>query len=162
MRRASKALVAVAVIALAAWIFASNRSIVAGDDSQPRIETPSDIVDQIMGLIGTNRIDDAIARNDFLKNTPDARETARGSLIHLRDELGTYRGYDIVAIHRFSPRLQTIHVLAYYDQQPIVLDFGFYNATGHDNGPWTIPFFHIASNAPEELKDVPMDYPGHK
>ena len=117
----------------------------------------------MMNLIGQNKVDDATNMMDGLKNEPDARNAARDKLIHLRDEQGTYRGYDIAATQRFTPQFQTVDVMAYYDQQPVLLRFHFYRP--QNNGTWNVLGFQITTVTQEIvdiLRDTPVDYVARK
>jgi hypothetical protein len=134
----------------------------AQDASAP-VASPTDVVDQIMGLIGQGKIDEAVGMMEGLKAQPELREAARDRLIHLRDEQGPYRGYDVAAVQRFTGQFETLDVLAYYDEQPVLLRFHFYRPQTQNSIKWMVLGFQ-ASTAVQEiteiLKDTPVDYVG--
>ena len=115
-------------------------------------------IDNFMELLSKGKIDDALATIDFYKDQPDAKQIMRDRLIHLSTEQHRYFGYDVVSAQRFSPRLQSVSIIACYDVQPIVFHFDFYHPEAGGNQPWLIPGFSMSENVVEELKDVPVDY----
>jgi hypothetical protein len=127
------------------------------------VAAPTEVVDQIMGLIGQGRIDDGVAMMEGLKNQPDLRQAARDRLIHLRDEEGAYRGYDVAAIQRFTNQFEIMDVLAYYDDQPVLFRFHFYRPQTTENAKWMVLGFQATTSTQEitdVLKDTPVDYVG--
>jgi hypothetical protein len=127
------------------------------------VVNPSDVIDQIMGLIGQGKIDEAVGMMEGLKAQPNLREAARDSLIHLHDEQGPYRGYDIAAIQRFTGQFETADVLAYYDEQPVLLRFHFYRPQKQNDIKWMVLGFQVSTALPEiteVLKDTPVNYVG--
>jgi hypothetical protein len=129
------------------------------------VATPSELVDQIMGLIGQGKIDDSIALMEGLKNQPDLREAARNRLVRLREDEGNYHGYDIAAVQRFTSQFQTLDVLAYYDDQPVLMRLHFYRPQKDDSVKWMVLEFQVHTGLAEitdELKDTPIDYVGRK
>jgi len=132
-------------------------------DASTAVVSPTAVVDQIMGLIGQGKIDDAVGMMEGLKSQLDLREAARDRLIHLRDEQGAYRGYDVAAIQRFTGQFQTMDVLAYYDEQPVLLRFHFYRPQTQNGAKWTVLGFQVSTAVQEItdiLKDTPVDYVG--
>src|SRR5438132_4433175 len=77
-------------------------------------------IDRVMGQIVAGRIDEALGAIEFLKQQPDTRAALRDHLVQLANQQQHLYGYDIAAVQRFSERLQTVSVLAYYEQQPIL------------------------------------------
>ena len=134
----------------------------AAQDAPPAIPGgAAGVVDKIMGLVGNGQIDQAVPLMDVLKNQPDLREDARTKLLRLRDgQLGTYRGYDIATTIRFSPRLQTLDVLAYYDQQPVLLRFEFYHPQASDAVPWSVLDFRVDTDVAAAIEVLREDAPG--
>jgi hypothetical protein len=131
----------------------------------PPVATPTEVVDQIMVLIGQGRIDDGVALMEGLKAQSDMRQAARSRLIALRNDQGTYRGYDIAAVQRFSGQFQTVDVLAYYDEQPVLFGFHFYRPQVQDNVKWMVLGLQVTTSVQEitdVLKDTPVDYVAHK
>lgn len=129
----------------------------------PAVTAPADIIDQMMSLIGQNRIDDATALMGNLKSAPDLRSTAREQLSHLHDDQGSYHGYELAAVQKFSNQFQTFNVMAYYDEQPVLLRFHFYRT--QNTGSWNVNGFQAVTNVAEiteVLKDTPIDYPAHR
>jgi hypothetical protein len=125
--------------------------------------SPSDVIDQMMMQISQNRIDNATALMGNLRSTPDLRSAARDQLDHLHDDQGTYHGYEIVAIQKISNQFQTFNVMAYYDQQPVLLRFHFYRPQAAAS--WNVIGFQAVTSIAdmtEVLKDTPIDYPFHK
>jgi hypothetical protein len=116
-------------------------------------------VDRIMSQIVVGRIDEALGAIDFLKQQPDVRTELRNHLAQLADQQRLY-GYDIAAVQRFSDRLETLSVLAYYEQQPILFKFELYRPQGHTDQPWLVQSMSINIDVMEELKDTPVDYLG--
>jgi hypothetical protein len=136
-----------------------------GQDAPPPqpVATPTEVVDQIMGLIGLGRIDDGIALMEGLNSQPDLRNIARDRLIHLRDEQGVYRGYEVAAEQRFTNQFQTLDVLAYYEQQPVLFRFHFYRPLTQPGTKWMVLGFQVTTalqEITEQLKDTPVDYVG--
>jgi hypothetical protein len=121
------------------------------------------VVDRLMSQIGTGKIDDALATIDFLKDQPDARAALRERLIEITNaQQQRYYGYDVAAVQRFTDRLQTVSVLAYYGEQPLIFRFEFYRPQQREDQPWVIQSLSLHPNVTEELKDVPVDYFGHR
>jgi hypothetical protein len=118
----------------------------------------TEAIDNFMDLLSKGKIDDALATIDFYKDQPEAKQIMRDRLIRLGTEQHRYFGYDIVSAQRFSPRLQSVSIIACYDVQPIVFHFDFYHPEAGGNQPWIIPGFSMSENVIEELKDVPVDY----
>jgi hypothetical protein len=156
MRRYWKTITVAAAMLLVVGLAIQARSAEETTRSAPLAD-----VERIMGLIGNGKIDEAMTGNDFLKNEPDGRQAIRAQLIGLRDSQQHYYGYDVAAVQRFSPRLQTVWVLAYYDQRPVLMHMQFYRPTGRADEGWTVLDFRLDENFAEVLKDVPVDYPGH-
>jgi hypothetical protein len=150
----SRARIASVVFAIA--IVAIAIKPIRADDTG---NTPSAAIDRIMGLIGQGKVDDAMT-GDFLKDDPDARQAIRARLIALRDEQQHYYGYDIPAIQRVSPRLQTLWILAYYDEHPVLFRAQFYRPTGQASDPWKVLEFVVETTPSEALKEMPIDYYG--
>lgn len=135
----------------------------AQDAPPPAISTPTEVVDQIMGLIGQGRIDDGVGMMEGLKTQANLRQAARDRLIQLRDEEGTYRGYDVAAIQRFTNQFQIMDVLAYYDNEPVLFRFHFYRPQTTDTAKWMVLGFQVTTSTQEiteVLKDTPVDYVG--
>jgi hypothetical protein len=157
-------LLCVVLLTIAFLIPQVTRRVRAQDAAPAPVPTPNDVIDQIMGQIGQGRIDDAVGMMDGLKNQADLKSAARSRLITLRDDQGQYHGYDIAAVQRFTPQLQTDDVLAYYDDQPVLIRFHFYRPilTG---GKWAILGFQVSTSIEEMkdiLKDTPVDYVGRR
>jgi hypothetical protein len=117
-------------------------------------------VDRVMSQIVVGRIDEALGAIDFLKQQPDVRTELRNRLTQLADQQQRLYGYDIAAVQRFSDRLETLSVLAYYDQQPILFKFELYRPQGHTDQPWLVQSMSIYIDVMEQLKDTPVDYLG--
>jgi hypothetical protein len=131
----------------------------------PPVATPTEVLDQIMTLIGQGRIDDGVSMMEGLKSQLDLRQDARSRLLRLHNDEGTYRGYDVAAIQRFTGQFQTVDVLAYYDQQPVLLRFHFYRPQIQDGVKWNVLGFRVVTDLAEItdlLKDTPVDYVGRK
>lgn len=121
------------------------------------------LVDRIMGQIGGGKIDEAMATIDFMKDQPDARAVLRDHLIRINNaQQQPFYGYDVAAVQRFTDRLQTVSVLAYYGEQPFIFRFEFYHPQQRAEQPWLIQSLSLHPNVTEELKDVPVDYFGHR
>jgi len=153
------------VFSTALLLMLSSSPTSRAQDSAPvvAVATPTEVVDQIMTQIGQNQIDDAVSLMEGLKDQPELRQAARESLVHVRETEGTYRGYDVASIQRFSPRFQTMKVLAYYDDQPVLLRIHFYRPQKQDGVKWLVLSFHVITELPEMtemLKDTPIDYAG--
>jgi hypothetical protein len=135
---------------------------VRGQDAAA-VPMPNEVIDQIMGQIGQGRIDDAVGMMDGLRNQADLKAAARSRLINLRDDQGQYHGYDIAAVQRFTPQLQSDDVLAYYDDQPVLIRFHFYRPVAA--GRWAILGFQVSTSIQEIkeiLRDTPVEYVGRK
>ena len=129
------------------------------------LATPEETVAPIMAQIGAGKIDEAVAMMDGLNAQPNLKEAARDRLLHLRDEQGKYRSYDIAAVQKFTSQFQTLDVMAYYDLQPVLLRFHFYRSQLDPSVKWTILGFQETSSLQEIvdiLKDTPIDYSAHK
>ena len=163
MRRVSL-FVCILILASIAMLSFQLRATKAQDaPAGPTAATPTEIIDQMMGLIGQNKVDDATNLMEGFRNQPDARNAARDKLIHLREEYGNYHGYDIAAFQKFTPQFQTADVMAYYEQEPILLRFHFYRPTV--DGPWNVLGFQITTSSQEIteiLKETPVDYVARK
>lgn len=121
------------------------------------------LVDRIMSQIGSGKIDDALATIDFMKDQPDARAALRQRLITISNaQQQHYYGYDVAAVQRFTNRLQIVSVMAYYGDQPFIFRFEFYHPQQREDQPWVIQALSLHPNVTEELKDVPVDYFGHR
>ncbi len=162
MRRRSILLAAIVLSAVSLTLF--HTATRADDAAAPAVVAPPlEVIDQMMNLIGQNQVDQATNMMDGLKNQPEMRNVARDKLIHLHDEQGVYHGYDVAATQRFTPQFQTVDVLAYYDQQPVMLRFHFYRPL--KDGSWNVLGFQITTSVQEIseiLKDTPVDYLGQK
>jgi hypothetical protein len=118
-------------------------------------------IDRVMAHIVAGRIDDALAAIDFLKEQPDTRAVLRDRLTRITNTQQQHcYGYDVAAVQRFSDRLQSVAVLAYYDQQPYLFRFELYHPQGKADEPWLIQELSIHPNVTEELKDTPVEYWG--
>jgi hypothetical protein len=172
MRRASaflfRPLSFFCVISCIALILAGHalRSAKAQDaPPPPAVLTPTQVVDQIMTLIGQGRIDDAVSMMEGLKTQSDMRQAARTHLIALRNDEGAYRGYDIAATQRFSGQFEIVNVLAYYDDQPVLVRLHFYRPQLRDDIKWMVLDLEVMTSLhemTEVLKDTPIDYVAHK
>jgi len=63
-----------------------------------------------------------------------------------------------------SGQFQTLDVLAYYDQQPVLFRFHFYRPQKQDAVKWMVLGLHVITGLQEItelLKDTPVDYVGH-
>jgi hypothetical protein len=162
MRRISA--IALIVLAIVALVLVQLRTTKAQDAAGPLSPPPAatastDVVDQMMNLIGQNRIDDATLLMGNLKSLPDVRNVARDQLIHLRDDQGAYHGYDIASVQRFTANFETDNVIAYYDQQPVLIRIHFYRTDGKSG--WNVLGFQVVTSLPElveMLKDTPVEY----
>ena len=117
---------------------------------------PARAVDKIMAFIGNNQIDDAVGQMDGVKDNADQKAAVRGALLNVRDvpHLGAYHTYDVAAVVRYSPHLQTLDVLACYDLQPILYRFQYYQPS--DNVAWQVLDLRVDANlttATETLRD---------
>jgi hypothetical protein len=148
----------VALILFCAWVGSTRTARAQQDPAPAALASYSQAVDNIMDLLGKGRIDDALAAIDFYKTQPDAKQTMRDRLIALDARQSHYYGYDIVSVQRFSPRLQSVSVLACYDLQPVLFHFDFYHPESGGNQPWIIPGFSMHEDVVDQLKDVPVDY----
>jgi hypothetical protein len=165
MRKFTKVCSVSAVVCVGLIVFGYAALRTRAQDTPPAVlATPSDVISQIMSLVGQSRIDEAIALMDGFKNQPELREAARTGLLHLREEDGTYRGYDIAAVQKFTGQFQTDDVMAYYDEQPVLFRFHFYRPQTQDNTKWVVLGFQVSTTQQEiteVLKDTPAEYPGH-
>jgi hypothetical protein len=125
----------------------------------PQRESPyGATIDRVMGQIVAGRIDEALAAIEFLKQQPDTRSALRDHLVELANTQQHLYGYDIAALQRFSDRLLTVSVLAYYEQQPILFRFELYRPQGRTDQPWLVQALSLHIDVMEELKDTPVDY----
>ena len=167
MRRFQPSLsIAAALLICALLIFTHKPASTQADDglSMP-LATPEETVAPIMAQIGAGKIDEAVAMMDGLNSQPNLKEAARDRLLHLRDEQGRYRSYDIAAVQKFTKQFQTLDVMAYYDLQPVLLRFHFYRAQLDPSVKWTILGFQETSSMQEIvdiLKDTPVEYTAAK
>ena len=124
--------------------------------------TPADIIDRVMALVGQGRIDDAMNIMDDLKNQPDLNQAIRGQLIDLRSQQLQYHSYDIAAVQKFTGNFQKFDVIANYEQQPILFRFTFYRPRAGGDGKWTVHYLGVhpsVVDVMEILKDSPVEYP---
>ncbi len=131
----------------------------------PVVQAPSEVIDQIMSRIGQGQIDNAVGMMEGLKNQGELQQAARNKLIGLRDDQGQYKGYDVAAVQRFTPQLQIVDVLAYYENQPVLFRFHFYRPVASSSGKWAILGFQVSTSVQdisEVLKDTPIDYVGNR
>jgi len=157
--------IVLAIVLTAVLICAITHRAKAQDAAAPAVATPNEVIDQIMSRIGQGRVDDAVAMMEGLKNQGDMQQAARNRLITLRDDQGQYHGYDIAAVQRFTPQVQSVDVLAYYDSQPVMFRFHFYRPVVENNGKWAILGFQVSTavqEMAETLKDTPVDYVGNR
>jgi hypothetical protein len=152
-------LAAVGLIAAMVMWKAEHAMAAAATPAGPSNGAPQ-AVDRIMSQIVVGRIDEALGGIDFLKQQPDVRTELRNRLTQLADQQQRLYGYDIAAVQRFSDRLETLSVLAYYEQQPILFKFELYRPQGHTDQPWLVQSMSINIDVMEELKDTPVDYLG--
>ncbi len=163
MKRAISAALVILMIGLMSPSLTHRAKAQDAGDAPPA--TPQQIIDQIMGQIGQGRIDDAIGNMEGLRNQIELRQAARVRLIGLSNEQGQYAGYDIAAVQKFTSRFQTINVMAYYNEQPVLFRFAFYRPQVANNGKWLILGFQVNTAVAEivdVLKDTPVDYVGSR
>jgi hypothetical protein len=117
---------------------------------------PSQVLSKVMASIGSNQVDDAVAQMDGLKDNGAEKDGVRAALLAVRDvpHLGAYHGYDVPAVVHYSARLQTLDVLAYYDLQPVLYRFEYYQPS--DNAAWQVLDLRVdwgLTTAMETLRD---------
>ena len=139
------------IIAIGLLIPAVTHRARAQDAAAPAVPPPNEIIDQIMTQVAQNQIDDAVALMDGLKNQAELKESARSALLRLRTDQGQYHGYELAATQKFTSRFETVDVLAYYDQQPVLMRFHFYRPDLQNNGKWAILGFQVSTDLPEVL-----------
>ena len=143
----------------------SLRETRADDAATAAVAGPNEVVDQIMGLIGQGKIDEAVGMMEGLKTQPELREAARDRLVRLRDEQGPYRGYDIAAVQRFTSQFETLDVLAYYDEQPVLAPLPLLSPADHQqrqvDGPG-IPSQHGRSGNHGDFERYPGGLRGER
>ena len=152
-RRAVTTAVVACLAVAAATAVAVRRS--AADDDAPAAGGPGRTVDAIMAAVGRGQFDDAVGLMDGLKGRADQKDAARSALIAVREAgLGVWRGHDVSTVVRFSPRLQTVDVVGYFDVQPVLYRFSMYQPT--DGGPWQVLDLKVDGNlttATEALRE---------
>jgi hypothetical protein len=143
----------------ASWLM-GNRAVRAQEEATHNAAIPSyaPTIENIMDLLSRSRFDEALANIDYFKDQPDAKEAMRTRLIRLNTSQHHNYGFDIVAAQRFSPRMQTVTVLSYFDVQPIEFTFDLYHPEMRDDVAWSIAGFRMHENVVEDMKDVPVDY----
>ena len=84
-------------------------------------------VEELLTLYGQGKIDELLQRMPVAPaENRDEFENLRRDLIGLTSIAGRYLGFDIVASETLSDRYHEIYVLAYFENKPILFEFGFY------------------------------------
>ncbi len=84
-------------------------------------------VEELLALYGQGKIDDMLQRMPVgTGETRDDFDNLRRELIGLTSIAGRYQGFDIVTSTTLSDRYHEIYVLAYFEKEPILFEFGFY------------------------------------
>ncbi len=148
------------VVVVAVVVGLADRRSAAQDGGAPS-GGAAGAVDKLMASVGGGQLDDAAAFMDRLKTPTAVRDGARDALLKLRElQLGDYHGYDVATTVRSSPRFETVDVLAYYDQQPVLIRIDFYHPQADDAVPWTILDFRVDPNLTTAVEVLREDAPG--
>ncbi len=159
MRRRTWSVLGVCVVAGGLWAGAAGRRTTA-QDAPPAGGGPEAVVDKIMDRVGKGQVDDAVAAMERPSNVSDLRDAARAKLLALRNvQLGTYHGYDVATTVRFTPRLQVLDVMGYYDQQPVLFRFQLYHPQADEATAWAVLAFDVTPDLTDALEAVREDTP---
>jgi hypothetical protein len=97
-------------------------------------------VQELLALYGQGKIDDMLQRMPVAPaQNRDDFENLRRELIGLTNVAGRYQGFDIVTSLPLSGRYCELYVLAYFEKEPILFDFGFYKA----GDAWQVQRFKV-------------------
>ena len=157
MRRTKSVLGAcvLAAVVVAGW--AERRT--AAQDAPSADDGPAAVAGKIMGSIGSGQVDDALAAMTGLNQEADLKAAAQQDLLRVRDaQLGAYHGFDVATTVRFTPRLQALDVIGYYDKQPVLFRFEFYRP--QDTVPWQVQDLQVNPQMSGIVETLREDTPG--
>jgi hypothetical protein len=97
-------------------------------------------VQELLTLYGQGKIDDMLQRMPVAPaETRDDFDNLRRELIGLTSIAGRYEGFDIVTSLALSGRYYELYVLAYFEKEPILFEFGFYKPAD----AWQVQCFKV-------------------
>jgi hypothetical protein len=100
-------------------------------------------VEELLALYSQGKIDDLLQRMPVPPaDTRDEFENLRRELIGLTGIAGRYLGFDIVASETLSDRYHEVYVLAYFEKEPILFEFGFYRPAD----AWQVQRFKVKTD----------------
>ncbi len=124
---------------------------------------PAKVIDNIVTVLVNGKVDDAVSLMAGLKDYPDERDAARNTLLTLQGEQGQPLGHDLVAVQKYSGRMEADDVLVYFEKVPVLMRFTMYEPRA--NADWQVLALAVlpAGKIGETLHDAPVDYVGqHK
>jgi len=84
-------------------------------------------VEELLTLYSQGKIDDMLQRMPIAPaQTRDEFDNLRRELIALTGIAGRYLGFDIITSQALTERYHEVYVLAYFEKEPILFEFGFY------------------------------------
>ena len=100
-------------------------------------------VEELLSLYSQGKIDDLLQRMPVAPaESRDDFENLRRDLIGLTGVAGRYLGFDIVASETLSDRYHEVYVLAYFEKEPILFEFGFYRP----GAAWQVQRFKVETD----------------
>jgi len=100
-------------------------------------------VEELLSLYSQGKIDDLLQRMPVAPaESRDDFENLRRDLIGLTGVAGRYLGFDIVASETLSDRYHEVYVLAYFEKEPILFEFGFYRPAD----AWQVQRFKVKTD----------------
>ena len=118
--------VAIAACLLRAW---------HGTTASAQVPRPADVirtelrprVEELLTLYSQGKFDDMLQRMPVAPaQTRDEFDSLRHDLVAVSTIAGRYLGFDIVTSQTLSDRYYEIYVMAYFEKEPVLFEFGFY------------------------------------
>jgi hypothetical protein len=103
-----------------AWAQAPRPLDVIRAELRPRVE-------ELLTLYSQGKVDDMLQRMPVAPaQTRDEFDSLRHDLVAVSTIAGRYTGFDIVRSRTLSDRYYELYVLAYFEKEPVLFEFGFY------------------------------------
>lgn len=156
MRRRTLSVLGVCVVIGGLWAVRPT----AAQDAPPLSGSAESAVEKVMDHLGHGDIEEAVRLMDRPTGGADLRADARAKLIALRDaQVGAYHGYDVAQTVRFTARVQVLDVMAYYDQQPVLVRFQLYHPAVEESAGWSVLAFEVQPDLTVALQVLREDAP---
>jgi len=135
---------------LAPLVFALAASALAGPAAAQQSDYHA-ISDRFFALVAekkpTEAVDYVFGTNPWLEKVPDQMANVRSQFAGLEPLVGAYVDREALVDSQVSSRYAYMYVLAYYERQPIKIEFHFYRPKDE----WVLLNFYFHSDLTDEL-----------